>query len=331
MPHDLIEFAKAPECALYFRAANNSGGNRGERMAQVDWIAVDWGTTRLRVWSMAKDGSVLAEKPSDQGMDGLAPSEFEPALLALIGDWLSDDDVTDVVACGMVGARQGWIEAAYSTTPCAPLNASACISPTTADPRIRVHIIPGLCQQNPADVMRGEETQIAGFLANQPDYEGLICLPGTHSKWAQVADGQVHSFNTFMTGEIFALLAEHSVLRHSVVGTDKSEWDAEAFRRAVADAFETPAMLTTHLFAVRAKSLLAGDGAGTSRAALSGALIGTELAAAGITKAQITLIGDAGLCERYLEAMSTLNCPAKVADSSAATLAGLTAAQATLE
>ena len=150
-----------------------------------DWIAIDWGTTNLRAWAMGA-GGVLAEASSDEGMGRLTRDGFEPALLRLIGPWLSGPAMP-VLACGMVGSRQGWVEAPYRAVPCPPLARGALVAVPTEDPRIAVQIAPGLKQAKPADVMRGEETQIAGALMLYPGFDGAICLPGTHSKWTQIS------------------------------------------------------------------------------------------------------------------------------------------------
>lgn len=110
---------------------------------QADWIAVDWGTTHLRVYAVQASGTVLATQHSDQGMGRLTPDTFEPALINLIADWLSDDRVTPVLACGMVGAKQGWQEAPYQHCPCPPLQAQALLRVNTSDPRIQLTILPG--------------------------------------------------------------------------------------------------------------------------------------------------------------------------------------------
>ena len=176
----------------------------GSETRYADWIAVDWGTSRLRAWAM-RDGVPVADAASDKGMGVLDRTGFEAALRELIEPWLGSD-VMMVVACGMVGSRQGWAEAAYAAVPCAPSSGRATRA-NTRDPRLSVHILPGLKQNDPADVMRGEETQIAGHLARAPGFDGVICLPGTHTKWAQISAGEVVSFRTFMTGEMFALLS----------------------------------------------------------------------------------------------------------------------------
>ncbi|MGX9856393.1 2-dehydro-3-deoxygalactonokinase [Limimaricola variabilis] len=289
-------------------------------MTTPDWIALDWGTTHLRGWAMSADGLVLEERGSAKGMGRLSPDAFEPALREMCGDWLNHGSVP-MIACGMVGARQGWVEAAYSAVPCAPLASQLTPVPGELD----VSIIPGLSQAEPADVMRGEETQIAGFLALNPNWSGVLCLPGSHSKWAHVSAGEVVSFRSFMTGELFAALSAHTVLRHSVQGAD---WDEEAFAGAVSETLSRPERLAASLFSIRASDLLHGQGSGIARARLSGLLIGAELAAAKPywLGQQIGVIGAGDLAELYVRALAAQAAPATQADATAVTLAGLTAA-----
>ena len=286
----------------------------------ADWIAADWGTSRLRVWAMAGDAP-LARAEADAGMGRLAPGDYEGALLALIEPWLPAGVCLPVIACGMVGARQGWVEASYMPVPCAPLGGALTRAPAT-DPRLDVWIVPGLSQDEPADVMRGEETQIAGLLAMRPDLDGLLCLPGTHSKWVRVAGGQITQFQTVMTGELFGLLAEQSVLRHSV----GQGWDDEAFAEAVVSAHADPVRVTARLFALRAGSLLAGLHPDRARATLSGLLIGVELAAVR-AEGPVTLVGGAELAQSYATALRAIGVTATVADGTEVTLRGLAAAR----
>lgn len=284
------------------------------------WIAVDWGTSNLRAWAMAADGTILAETGSDDGMAKLAPDGFEPALLRLIAPWLGGNP--PVLACGMVGSRQGWREAPYRAVPCTPLDPAALIPAPTLDPRLRVTIAPGLMQADPADVMRGEETQIAGALRLMPRYDGVLCLPGTHSKWAHVSAGEVVSFQTFMTGELFALLSTASVLRHGLQGTG---WDDAAFDTAVADALSRPERLGTRLFSLRAQGLIAGLSADAARARLSGLLIGMELAGAKPywLGQPVTLIGAEKLSAAYARALAAQGVEAPRLSVTDCTLAGL--------
>lgn len=289
-------------------------------MTDPAWIAVDWGTSNLRAWAMAADGRVLAEATSDEGMGKLSRDGFEPALVRLIGPWLAGSP--PVVACGMVGSRQGWCEAPYRTVPCTPLDIAGQVMAPTTDPRLRVAIAPGLKQTSPADVMRGEETQIAGALRLLPGYDGVLCLPGTHSKWVHISAGEVVSFQTFMTGEMFALLAEASVLRH---GMQAEGWDDAAFDAAVSDALSRPERLGARLFSLRAEGLIAGLSPQAARARLSGLLIGTELAAARPywLGQRVTLIGAEKLSAAYARALGQQGIEAQRMSATDCTLAGL--------
>ena len=297
-----------------------------------DWIAVDWGTTRLRAWAVGAAGDVLGHAESDDGMGKLDKDAFEPALLRLAGNWLGEGAVegaVDVVACGMVGSRQGWAEAPYCATPCPACPPGAVAAPAR-DPRISVRILPGVKQASPADVMRGEETQIAGYLAECPEFDGVVCLPGTHSKWVRVKAGRIAGFRTAMTGEMFESLRRHSVLRHAVA---ESGWDRSAFEDALSDSLAHPEQLATALFSLRAESLLQGLSGNAARARLSGLLVGIELAGVrDLWPGQpVALIGAPALTSIYRDALSAQGIAPAVADGAAMTRAGLAAARALLD
>lgn len=290
---------------------------------KIEWIALDWGTTHFRAWAMGAGGKVLDQVKSDQGMGNLAPDQFEPIFLSHVERWLKGrTNPLSAFACGMVGAKQGWIEAAYIATPCTPPRNEQLVLAPIGDPRVQVFIVPGLSQNKPADVMRGEETQIAGFLANMPNFEGVACLPGTHSKWATITNGVVKHFTTFMTGEIFGLLAKQSVLRHSVSGRG---WDSAAFISGVKLAMDSPELVTQELFAIRPQSMLHDLPANQARARLSGLLIGAELRATEHlwSSRDVCIIGDPKLVEHYNAALKFYNCQATIADGDMMTLGGL--------
>ncbi|WP_108484488.1 2-dehydro-3-deoxygalactonokinase [Oceaniglobus ichthyenteri] len=297
----------------------------------AEWIAVDWGTTHCRAWAMSGDGRVLDQAKSAQGMGALTRDGYEPALLAMIGPWITNrtgENPIEVICCGMVGARQGWAEAAYTAVPCAPLSGNL-TRVKTQDPRLSVAIIPGLKQNKPADVMRGEETQVAGFIALNPKFDGVLCQPGTHTKWVHISAGEVVSFQTAMTGDMFAALSNHSVLRHSV----GDGWDDAAFDAALSDTLSRPETLAARLFNIRAEGLLHGLPNAAARARLSGLLIGAELAA---TRPywlgqQVALIGANTLCTHYATALAAQGITAQRTDGDALTQAGLTAAHALLQ
>jgi len=288
----------------------------------ADWIAVDWGTSNMRAWAMSASGTVLAEAASDQGMGKLTRDGYEPALLEVARDWI--DGPTTVIACGMVGSRQGWTEAPYATVPCQTLPEGLVRAPTT-HPDLTVFVIPGIKQTNPADVMRGEETQISGFLARNPGWDGVICLPGTHTKWAHISADEVVSFQTYMTGELFAAIASQTVLRHSIAADG---WDKAAFNDGLDLGLTRPERIAARLFSLRANSLLNGLSGQAARAQLSGLLIGAELAAARPywLGQKIAVIGGSHLSGLYIQALATQAVPATQVNASAITLAGLTAA-----
>lgn len=298
-----------------------------ERMIEApDWIAVDWGTSNLRAWAMRADGSVLAEASSDKGMGKLAREGFEPALRELIGGWTpaGPGGPLRVVACGMVGARQGWVEAPYAPVPARPLGAGLTRAPSGPD--LEVGIIPGLRQDDPADVMRGEETKVAGFLAMNPGWDGLLLLPGTHPKWILLSAGEVVGFRTSLTGELFAALSGHTVLRHSVA---TEGWDDDAFLAGVAEGIARPESLAGRLFSIRAESLLRGLAPEAARARLSGLLIGADLAGARLwwLGARLCLMGAGQLAQSWGMALSAQGASIETADAEAATLAGLVEAR----
>tara|TARA_R110002020_G_scaffold70506_5_gene182892 strand:+ start:968 stop:1870 length:903 start_codon:yes stop_codon:yes gene_type:complete len=293
----------------------------------ASWIGCDWGTSNLRLWAMDAEGRVLEERQSENGMGRLQPGAFEAALLELASEFLPASGTMPVVICGMAGARQGWREAPYLPVPCTPA-AHGAVHVPTADPRLSVHILPGLSQADPADVMRGEETQIAGVLREDPGFDGVLCLPGTHVKWARVAGGQVQGFATSMTGELFALLADQSVLRHSV----GAGWNDDAFDAAVHDALADPAGWVSRLFPLRAEALLGDPAPGVARSRLSGGLIGAELAAMrGIWQDRpVGIVGADALSDLYARALRQEGTTVTRNDAREMTLSGLRTAHAAL-
>ena len=328
------------------------------------WVAVDWGSSNLRAWALDARNRVLARTDSRRGMLSLAPHDYEPELKRVIGGWLPATGRVPVRICGMAGARQGWLEAAYLPVPTRLDNLSrGAVRPSLEDPRLEVTLLPGLCQaaddqQHGFDVMRGEETQLAGLCRTDAGrdgreeafspFTGLACLPGTHAKWAWLEEGTVTRFTTCMTGELYDLLARQSVLRHSLdhpAGIDalSDPGNREYFIAAVREINEAPAAFTARLFGLRARDLLdddlpVGEARGARLAArLSGLVIGLELAGLhdelrleSAAARDITLIGNDTLCARYALALSTLGHTSHTLDGESAVLAGLSLANRTL-
>lgn len=291
---------------------------------KADWIAVDWGSISLRAWAMDAEGQDLATTSLDQGAEKLSQTAFEATLCGSISPWLADGQ-TDVIACGMVGSQHGWIDTPYAFVPCKPL--SKLVKAPSTDPRLNVQIIGGISQAHPADVMHGEETQIAGFQKLNPNWDGVICLPGNHTKWVQMSAGEIVSFQTFMTGEMFDLLSTASVLRHSVA---TNGWDQAAFDHAVDEAMSRPAAIAARLFGLRAESLLNDLPPATAKSRLSGLLIGAELAAARPywLGQSLAMIGQKSMGVGYAAAFAAQHVPVIQTDATQMTLAGLKTAYA---
>jgi 2-dehydro-3-deoxygalactonokinase len=284
---------------------------------------VDWGTSRFRLWLMAPDGTVLAERRSDEGLAEAAARGFAALLEGHLAAGGAPAGLP-VVICGMAGSRQGWTEAPYLPVPARldAVPAAAVRVPGLARP---VHILPGLSQANPPDVMRGEETQLLG--AGLAD--GLACLPGTHSKWVTLRGGRVEGFATHMTGELFALLSRHSILRHGLGTAGRGL----AFRDAVLAVLDDPAGIGNRLFGLRAAGLLAAADPDAAASRLSGLLVGLELAGAfrGGRPSAVTLIASGSLAPLYAEALAAAGVAAAVMDAEAACRSGLLAAARALQ
>lgn len=289
--------------------------------------ALDWGTTRLRAWLLDDAGKVLAERRGDDGLITAREKGFAKVLeghLAAMGA----PETLPVIVCGMAGSRQGWVEASYVTVP-APIGAilrgAARIEGSSRD----IRIVPGLAQRlaDAPDVMRGEETQLAGAALSAKGRH-LVCMPGTHSKWVAVEDGVVAGFGTWPTGELFSVLAAHSILKHSLGEHPASvAADSPFFRHWCERALGEGGDVTSKLFAIRAAGLLQDLKADEAAACLSGLLIGGEIASAkrryGASDAPMVLIASGALATLYGEALGLAGLAIRTVDADEAVRAGL--------
>ncbi len=285
---------------------------------KAEWIAVDWGASRLRVWAMQGE-DVIAERVSDNELGNLNQQGFELALRELVEDWIGEAPVNAIV-CGMLGAGLDWAKAPYNTVPASPL-AQSLVKLQSTDPRLQIYGVPGLGQDRPADVMHREETLIAGFLSQNENWDGVICLPGPQTKWVHISANEVVSFQTFMTGEIFDFLSSTSELRHSI----GAGWDKTAFFDAMDETLSRPETFAAKLFSIRAQDLLEVQGGEMARARLSGLLVGVELAAARPywLGQQIAMISADSLMSVYAQALERQGAPVVLHDEKAMTIAGL--------
>ena len=286
------------------------------------WIAVDWGSSNLRMWALDKKNEILDSFSSNDGMLGLENGDFEPMLSEKISNWVTGDVNIPILCCGMVGAKQGWMEAPYATVPYSLMQETDSVKVICNDKRLDVRILGGLKQNNPADVMRGEETQIRGFLSIFSNFDGIICLPGTHTKWVHVSAGEVISFRTFMSGELFALMSKYSVLKHSV---NSNGWNDQEFTSAVSESISKPQKIFSDFFKLRADDLLKKVEKSVLRSKLSGYIIGAELAGAKPywLGQNIVILANDDLSKMYKAALEGQGVFAQEMDATKCTLDGL--------
>lgn len=288
-------------------------------------VLVDWGTSALRLWILSDQGEVVAKRQSDKGMSTLTPGDYEGVLTGMLRDaGLADDAVVQVVICGMAGAKGGWQEAGYRQVPCPPVSAQDSIRVATTSPRLEVHILPGLCQRDPSDVMRGEETQLAGLMSRLQGASVTACLPGTHSKWVQIKDDRIERFSSVMTGDLFAAISTATILRLSIADDGM---DDASYLKAVEEAFASPQKISSILFSIRAGAILDGADPVSARSRLSGLLIGVELAAMHDYWAStpVHLIGAETLSSLYAMALNHVGGTTVMEKGEALTLSGLRA------
>lgn len=308
-------------------------------------IALDWGTTSLRAYRFDADGRVADKRALPWGIMNLPPAEdgkdvsadspdagFRRALQAACGDWLRDFPGTPLIAAGMVGSKQGWREAPYLDVPLAVSEVGSTMTVVNTGFGVPLHIVPGLLQRSALpNVMRGEETQVAGILDQLQVDDLLIGLPGTHSKWVHVRGKRIEHFDTFMTGEMYAVLSNHTILGRTMQrAADTSDADDNAaFVRGalVAKSADGRAGMLSNIFSSRTLGLTGELSPRAQAHYLSGLLIGHEIAALlattdGIRQQRIALIGDDALCERYRQALALYGL-ANVEIAAAATEHGL--------
>ena len=268
-------------------------------------IGLDWGTSSLRAYLLGENGACLDQAHGAFGILNVAGGAFDAVYLRLCAGWQREYGPLPVVASGMIGSRQGWLEAPYVPCPATPAQIAAGQVSLRASDGARIHIVPGLSCRNTLgmpDVMRGEETQLLGVIDKGDS--ALWILPGTHSKWARTASGRIEGFATYMTGELYAVLRAHSILGRLMPAGERV--DPIAFRRGVRYGLSADAELTRKLFSARTLGLFGVVPAEGLADYLSGLLLGAEVRDAlslWPSAAEIGLIGEAGLCERYRAAL----------------------------
>lgn len=269
-------------------------------------IAIDWGTTAMRAYWLDGHGTVVTMRSAPQGIQQLRDGNFAGVLRELLGD---EGEGAPRLASGMIGSRQGWLEAPYVACPAAPAELVAGIVTVQGE---ALHIVPGVStrdSQNLPDVMRGEETQLVGAV-DADEERVLAVLPGTHSKWACVASGRIVDFATYMTGELWSVLLAHSILGRLAAPLPKGAAPGPAFQRGVRCGLGSGG-LGHDIFGARTLALMGELATEEVADWLSGLLIGREIRNArtwaqrrGDDASRVRLIGDDALVQRYMVALA---------------------------
>lgn len=263
-------------------------------------IALDWGTSSFRAYLLNTDGTIQETISAPHGILAVKDAAYDETLESHIGHW---DKALPIIASGMITSRQGWVELPYVACPANLKSIAAAVHPHTSKQGRKLLFVPGISYRNSGgipDVIRGEETQVLG--ASEGGIEHFV-TPGTHSKWIDVENGEIKSFSTYMTGEVFALLKNHSILGKLMTGETNNP---AAFEQGVRASLKDPAGFLRHIFSTRTLALFNEMPADHLSSYLSGQVIGTEIAhaiAKNSATAQYKILASPALGEHYMTAM----------------------------
>jgi 2-dehydro-3-deoxygalactonokinase len=293
--------------------------------AKPAFIGVDWGTSSFRAYLTGSDGAIVERVESARGILSVAEGEHEKVLAGFVGGWRSADRRPPILMSGMIGARQGWVEAPYARCPAGLQEIASAIVTIETRTLGAVGLVPGVCvddRDGAPDVMRGEETQILGALAAMRRTGGVFVLPGTHSKWARVEAGRIESFATYMTGEIFAALKDHTILGRMMEG---NATDGVGFAAGVrkASQLQRPGDVLNAVFMTRTLGLFDRLAPNQLSDYLSGLLIGAELLSGAGGAQSAVVIGSPALTGRYRAAGDILGLSLEAAPDDCAALGQL--------
>ena len=279
-------------------------------MTQAHWIAVDWRADGLTVWTMGDGDAVLDRIDVPLGAPITDLSGFCAAILPHVEPFLSG--TTPV----MVGGAPVALGAGFVPVPCKPAELSPVVV-TAGDPRLSIHLIPTVSQDQPADILQGTEALIAGYLADHPKFDGILCIPGPATKWCHISAEEIVSFQSFVSSELIAALAP----------TLTNDFDRPTLLNAVQDAMSNPHRMASRLATLRAEQVLNPTDASDLAAGIAGTVIGVELAGARAywLGQMVVVLGDGALSEAYLAALQDAGAMVERASVNGLTPKGLTA------
>ncbi|MFC0322098.1 2-dehydro-3-deoxygalactonokinase [Gallibacterium melopsittaci] len=285
-------------------------------------IVVDWGTTNFRAYHVVNDNDIKLLENNNKGMKFIPNGMFEQEIYQLFKqhDFLYDLSGEVVCMAGMVGAKNGWHEVPYLAAPTSLERLVSGLYSFELSWGVPAFIVPGMSITNKFglfDVMRGEETQLLGLRKLVADDTLSVILPGTHSKHATVNNDQLTDFCTMMTGELFALLNQYSILTQ---GMPEIYDDEEGFLQGVEIGYDVP--LSNALFSVRTQCLNQKLSSKAVRSYLSGVIIGNEIQQLSNTLTHY-IIGSKGIATRYQTALSHLGYHYQLVDGETCFLQGI--------
>ena len=266
-------------------------------------IGLDWGTSSFRAYLIGADGGVISSVAAPEGILHVEGGNFEAAFGRLVGPWAAEHNVP-VIASGMIPSRNGWVETPYVGLPSGAAELAAAMTTHTLANGRKIHFVTGMTAETSGapDVMRGEETQIAGAVAAGGG-SGVFVLPGTHSKWVAVEEGKITSFATFMTGDVFGAMRGHTILGALM---DEGEGSGAALLRGAQASRDGGLGLLHSLFTARTLPLFGEITKSEAADYLSGLLIGAEVQGARALAGdhgQVVLIGRGDLNTRYAQVL----------------------------
>ncbi|MBO1905541.1 2-dehydro-3-deoxygalactonokinase [Microvirga sp. 3-52] len=288
------------------------------------FIVADWGTTRFRGY-LIENETILDQVSSNEGVSALQKGQHRDVFLRQCGHWLKAEPEAPVLLVGMVGSREGWVEAPYATCPAGPAEIAQALAPVDLESGRKGYIIPGLfCEPSPgaADVMRGEETLVLGAGIEN----GLICSAGTHPKWIEMKNGRIERFATYMTGEMYGLLREHSMIGRPATEPEDPKGFDLGMDAAECNSGEKRVGLLHLLFSARASVVSGRMNSNLLAPYLSGLLTGDEINGALAQfgrPASVTILAAPERAELYVHALKRHGIKAETKDTLQALIAGL--------
>jgi 2-dehydro-3-deoxygalactonokinase len=291
------------------------------------FIVADWGTTRFRGY-LVENETILDQVSSEEGVSALHKGQHRDVFMRQCGRWLESEPKAPVLLVGMVGSREGWVEAPYASCPAGPAEIAQALVAVDLKNGRKAYIVPGLfCEPAPgaSDVMRGEETLVLGTGIEN----GLVCSPGTHPKWIEMHAGRIERFATYMTGEMYALLREHSMIgRPATEPEDPRGFDLglDAAQRNSGENGTPRVGLLNLLFGARA-AVVSGHMASSLLAPyLSGLLTGDEINGA-LSQfgrpSSVTILADHPRADLYVHALARHGIKTEIKPPRDALIAGL--------